>query len=71
MINRLTLSAAAILLCCGSAMAVTVHHHHVRHHVMSSNGGHSRNVFYGVGNGGETPRTTATGGNAGGYSNKN
>ncbi len=38
---------------------------------VSGNGGHQRHVFYGVGNGGEAPRTTATGGNSGGYSNKN
>ena len=37
----------------------------------TGNGGHQRHRFYGVGNGGSTPRTTATGGNPGGYSNRN
>ena len=34
-------------------------------------GGHDQRLLYGVGNGGQPFRTTTTGGNAGGYSNKN
>ncbi len=67
MMTKYFLSAAVILACCGTVQARTGHHHYAKHTV----GGHSRHVFYGVGNGGQTPRTTATGGNPGGYSNKN
>ena len=34
-------------------------------------GGHDPRLLYGVGNGGQPFRATTTGGNAGGYSNKN
>ena len=62
-------AASAVLALTAAAPASAAVHH--RHHAMMSNGGHHRHLFYGVGDAGQTPRTTATGGNAGGYSNRN
>lgn len=46
------------------------HHHHATHHYNMTYGNNpDRRVSYGVGS--PNPRTTATGGNAGGYSNRN
>ena len=44
------------------------HHYHAAHHYNMMYGRH-RGTSYGVGS--HPPRTTATGGNAGGYSNRN
>ena len=65
--------AATALPMVGTASATTHHRRHamMHHAMMSNNGGHQRHTFYGVGNAGQTPRTTMSGGNAGGYSSRN
>lgn len=45
------------------------HHYHAAHHYNMMYGNRRHGVSYGVGS--PDPRTTATGGNAGGYSNRN
>ena len=60
-----TLASAETTVLTGRSIAMHHHHHmrmHMRHRMMH------RSMSYGVGGDG---RTTATGGNAGGYSSKN
>jgi len=69
LIIAVTVALTSLPGICGAASMAKVRHlPHLTY--MRGNGGHHRHVFYGVGNGGETPRTTMTGGNAGGYSNR-
>ena len=67
----LTVSAQAETLQTGRSTYVH-HHYHAAHHYHMVNGmhdAHKRGLSYGVGS--HPPRTTATGGNPGGYSTKN
>ena len=77
-VAALILGAACVANADAASAATTYRHHGatmMRHKVYSSAvsnpGGHSRKVVYGVGNAGQTPRITATGGNAGGYTSRN
>ena len=65
------ITAVAILSMVQTGYAANPAVRHRRMPMRGAVGGHSRHVFYGVGNGGQSPRTTATGGNAGGYTNRN
>ena len=47
----------------------TYHHHATHHHNMTYRNNPDRGTSYGVGS--QNPRTTATGGNPGGYSTRN
>ncbi len=64
---------AALALGAAGAPASAYDFHHARmrrqHHFMSSHARHAK-TYYGVGFGGQH-RTTATGGNPGGYSSRN
>ena len=72
--RSLSIAAVAILSMAQAGHATNLANRH-RHMPMAGavagNGGHSRHVFYGVGSGGQSFRTTPTGGNAGGYTNRN
>ncbi len=67
--GNLAVSAQAETLQTGRSTYVH-HHYHAAHHYHMMYGHHHHNgVSYGVGS--RDPRTTATGGNAGGYSTRN
>lgn len=66
--GTLAVSAQAETLQTGRSTYVH-HHYHAAHHYHMTYGNHNRGVSYGIGGG--SHRTTATGGNAGGYSSRN
>lgn len=65
------LAALGAFALAAPASAYESHHSHMmrQHHMVNSHARHGR-TYYGVGFGGQH-RTTATGGNAGGYSSRN
>ena len=65
--GTLAVAAQAETLQTGRSAYMHSHYRSAHHHMMFGHRQHS--MSYGVGSG--TPRTTATGGNAGGYSSRN